>query len=104
MKQIDKYFNANKELWNKLVKINFHSKFYDREKFQRTKNSLNSIELDEFGNIAGKSILHLQCHFGQDTISLSNLGAEATGVDFSEEAIEQAKNLSSDLTSARKKI
>ncbi len=97
MKKFKKYFDANKELWNQLVEINFHSKFYDKEKFQKTKNSLNSIELKELGDIKGKSILHLQCHFGQDTISLANFGANVTGIDFSEEAIKQAEKLSSEL-------
>ncbi|MCB9209150.1 MAG: class I SAM-dependent methyltransferase [Ignavibacteriales bacterium] len=94
MKKIDKYFDANKKLWNERVNIHFESEFYDNKKFIKTKNSLNSIELEELGNIKNKSILHLQCHFGQDTISLANLGAKVTGIDFSENAIEKAKELS----------
>ena len=93
----NKYFEANKELWNKRVEIHFNSEFYNNAKFRQTSNSLNSIELKELGDISGKTILHLQCHFGQDTLSLANLGAEATGVDFSEEAIVKAKFLSDEL-------
>ncbi len=89
-KKHNKYFEANKALWNKRVDVHFNSDFYDKDKFRKTKNSLNSIELEELGDISGKSILHLQCHFGQDTLSLANLGAEVTGVDFSEEAITRA--------------
>jgi len=55
------------------------------------KSSLNDIELNLLGDVAGKSILHLQCHFGQDTISLNRLGAEVTGVDLSDNAIENAR-------------
>jgi len=90
----EKYFNANKANWNKRVNVHYKSEFYNNENFLDTKNSLKSIEIDELGIIIGKDILHLQCHFGQDTISLSKLGANATGVDFSEQAILRAKQLS----------
>ena len=96
-KNYSKYFEANKALWNKRVDHHFNSEFYDKEKFKDTKNSLNSIELEELGDISGKTILHLQCHFGQDTLSLAKLGAEVSGVDFSEEAIIKAKLLSKEL-------
>lgn len=89
----NKYFEANKAIWNKRVSINYDSEFYGNDKFLETKNSLNSIELELLGDVIGKDILHLQCHFGQDTLSLANLGANVTGVDFSEEAIKKAKFL-----------
>ncbi len=97
MKNYNEFFKANKLLWNKRVDINFKSEFYNNEEFKKTKNSLNSIELNELGDISGKSILHLQCHFGQDTLSLARLGAKVTGVDFSEEAIKKAEELSEEL-------
>ena len=60
-------------------------------------NSLTPIELELLGNIEGKSILHLQCHFGQDTISFSRLGAKAVGVDLSDNAIEKAREIANQL-------
>jgi len=66
------------------------------EGFLQGKTSLNEIELNLLGDIQGKSILHLQCHFGQDTISLSRLGAAATGVDLSDKAIESARKIAKD--------
>jgi ubiquinone/menaquinone biosynthesis C-methylase UbiE len=54
---------------------------------------LNSIELELLGDVSGKTILHLQCHFGQDSISLSRLGASVTGVDLSDKAIESAQKI-----------
>ena len=66
------------------------------EGFLQGKTSLNEIELNLLGDIQGKSILHLQCHFGQDTISLSRLGATATGVDLSDKAIESARKIAKD--------
>jgi SAM-dependent methyltransferase len=59
--------------------------------------SLNQIELDLLGDLDGKEVLHLQCHFGQDTLSLERLGAKVTGVDFSEKAIETAQGIAKEL-------
>lgn len=84
------YFESNKKLWNERTGVHVKSAFYDNDGFITGKNSLNKIELDELGDVNGKSLLHLQCHFGQDTISFARLGAKATGVDFSEEAIKNA--------------
>ncbi len=87
------YIEINRESWNQRTEAHLKSEFYDLEGFINGKSSLNPIELNLLGDIAGKSILHLQCHFGQDTISLSRLGAEVTGVDFSDKAIESAKKI-----------
>ncbi|MFZ4797246.1 MAG: class I SAM-dependent methyltransferase [Bacteroidia bacterium] len=90
MSNSEKYLVANKNLWNNKVAHHVASDFYKMEEFLKGTSSLNSIELDLLGNIEGKSVLHLQCHFGQDSISLARLGAKVTGVDFSENAIEKA--------------
>ena len=74
--------------------VHLASEFYGVNDFIKGKTSLNDIELNLLGNIEGKSLLHLQCHFGMDSISLARLGAKVTGVDFSEPAIEAAQNLS----------
>lgn len=55
---------------------------------------MNFIELEEIGYVKGKSLLHLQCHFGLDTLSWAREGARVTGIDFSEKSIETAKELS----------
>lgn len=87
------YYEANKNLWNKRVTVHKDSEFYDLKSFKEGKSSLKKIELEEVGDVKGKSILHLQCHFGMDSLSWQRLGAEVTGVDFSEEAIKLAKDL-----------
>jgi len=94
MNSSKEYIEVNKNAWNKKVEVNYNSKFYGVETFLKTKNSLNKIELDLLGDVSNKKILHLQCHFGMDSISLANLGAKVTAVDFSEEAIVKAKHLS----------
>lgn len=87
------YLTINKENWNSRVETHFYSDFYNVQDFIKGQNPLNSIELNLLGDVKGKKILHLQCHFGQDTIQLARMGAICTGVDFSEKAIEKAKKL-----------
>ncbi len=91
------YFEANKELWNERTMVHKDSAFYDLEGFKQGKSSLNQIELHEVGDVKGKTILHLQCHFGMDTMSWAREGALVTGVDISDEAIGLAKNISQEL-------
>lgn len=87
------YLDINRESWNNKTEVHLKSEFYDLEGFLNGNTSLNDIELNLLGDVTGKSILHLQCHFGQDTISLSRLGAEVTGVDLSDKAIESARQI-----------
>jgi 2-polyprenyl-3-methyl-5-hydroxy-6-metoxy-1,4-benzoquinol methylase len=91
------YLNINQKLWDNKTKIHVESKFYDVEAFKKGKNSLNPIELELLGDVKEKSILHLQCHFGLDTMSLSRLGAKVTGVDLSPVAIAEANKLKNEL-------
>lgn len=88
------YLEKNRNSWNAKTDIHIASDFYGNKTFLAGRNSLNEIELKLLGDIQGKSILHLQCHFGQDTISLSRMGARVTGVDFSEKAIGYAGRFS----------
>ena len=93
----DKYFETNRQTWNEKVNIHAGSAFYDMEGFKKGATSLNQFEIDALGDVSGKSLLHLQCHFGQDTLSWSRMGARCTGVDISENAIELARKLASEL-------
>ena len=92
------YKVINKDLWNKWAKLHINSDFYDIENFKKGQTSLKSIELDLLNDIKGKSVLHLQCHFGQDTLSLSRMGSKATGVDISDEAMKIGNELATDLS------
>lgn len=94
---MDEYRKANLELWNGWTEINMASAVYDVAGFKEGKTSLNSLELGEVGDVSGKSLLHLQCHFGKDTLSWARLGATVTGADFSDRAIETARGLSEEL-------
>ncbi|MBD79964.1 MAG: SAM-dependent methyltransferase [Crocinitomicaceae bacterium] len=90
------YLEINKESWNNRLESHLKSDFYNLEGFVQGASSLNQIELDLLGDIGGLRILHLQCHFGQDTISLSRLGAETVGVDLSDQSIQKARELAKD--------
>lgn len=87
----ESYFEQNKKLWNGKVPIHLASAFYDQAAFLAGKSSLTKIEANALGDVAGQSLLHLQCHFGQDTLSWARQGAVVTGIDFSEKAIETAQ-------------
>ena len=104
MNKENNYLEINRQSWNNKTDAHLKSEFYDLENFIKGKTSLNSIELGLLGDVKGKTILHLQCHFGQDTISLSRLGAEVTGVDFSDKSIENAKQIAKDTKSNAKFI
>ena len=91
------HLETNRKAWNERAELHVGSKFYDVPGFKAGRCSLNAIERDALGDVADKTVLHLQCHFGQDTLSLARLGAKATGVDFSPEAIKIARQLRSDL-------
>lgn len=87
----NQYIDINKKTWNDRTGFHVNSEFYNQEAFLSGKNSLNEIELNLIGDLTGKRVLHLQCHFGQDTLSLARMGASVCGVDFSDAAIEIAK-------------
>jgi ubiquinone/menaquinone biosynthesis C-methylase UbiE len=97
MEQYQRYFNANKELWNQRTMVHKDSSFYDLHSFLNGKSSLNKIEVEELGDVKGKKILHLQCHFGMDTLSLARMGAKVTGIDLSDTAISEARKLNEQL-------
>ena len=90
---MNEYLEANREIWNARAQFNVGSKLYDVEGFKAGGETLDPIELTGPGNVRGKSLLHLQCHFGMDTMSWARRGATVTGVDFSEEAIQAARAL-----------
>jgi len=91
---MDQYRESNRALWNAWTRINVASEFYDVEAFVAGHGrDLDPIARAGPGDVLGKSLLHLQCHFGMDTIRWARHGASVTGVDFSEEAVTSARAL-----------
>lgn len=97
MEDLNKYFEANKDSWNKRTVVHRDSSFYGLKEFKEGETSLTKIELEELGDVKGKSLLHLQCHFGMDTLSWARLGAKCVGIDLSDEAIKTARELNDEL-------
>lgn len=97
MSEESTFFQKNKQAWNQRTTLHLESEFYDMAAFRAGQNSLRSIELGLLGDVRGKSVLHLQCHFGQDTLSLARMGAGVTGVDLSDRAIAEAEKLAAEL-------
>jgi SAM-dependent methyltransferase len=91
------YLEKNKDSWNKKTGIHIDSEFYNNEAFLNGANPLDDIVTSLLGDLKGKSLLHLQCHFGQDTLQMARYGAKATGVDLSDKAIEAARKFNDQL-------
>ena len=94
----DNYLQANRDLWDQWTDQHAESPFYDLPGFKAGKDRLRSIELDEIGGlVSGRSLLHLQCHFGMDTLAWARRGAVVAGIDFSPKSIELARSLAEKL-------
>ena len=91
MSSLDPYREANRARWDESVAVHAASEFYGVDRFLDGESTLLPLDLEEVGDVAGKSLLHLQCHFGLDTLSWARLGAEVVGVDFAPSAIETAR-------------
>lgn len=79
---IDEYRQANLDNWNDRAAIHAASRFYDLAGYVSDPDRISKvIEFDrhELGDVRGRSLLHLQCHIGTDTLSLARLGAQVTG-------------------------
>lgn len=92
---MDDYLSANRSHWDELAEVHPGTDFYDVESFLAGETSLMDLEREELADVVGDgtSLLHLQCHFGLDTLSWARESAAVTGVDFSPTAIETAREL-----------
>jgi SAM-dependent methyltransferase len=90
---------SNRRLWDAWTKIHVGSEFYDVASFRNGERPIRvaDYEREEVGDVEGKTLLHLQCHFGLDTLSWARLGATVTGADFSDEAISAARALAAEV-------
>jgi SAM-dependent methyltransferase len=90
-------FDTNRSLWDAWTAVHAAGDYYDLEGFRAGGVRLRPYELELVGDVAGKSLLHLQCHFGIDTLSWARLGAVVTGADISPDAIDLATRLATEL-------
>jgi SAM-dependent methyltransferase len=92
----EKELRENRQLWEEWTPVNVGSAFYDAQRFRADPTDVRIADWQqaEVGDVTGKTLLHLQCHFGLDTLSWLRLGAaRVTGVDFSPAAIAAARQL-----------
>ncbi|MFL5670180.1 MAG: class I SAM-dependent methyltransferase [Chloroflexota bacterium] len=90
-------FEANRSLWEVWTRIHAAGEYYDLEGFKAGGVRIRPYEIELVGDVTGKSLLHLQCHFGIDTLSWARLGARVTGADISPSAVELARSLATEL-------
>jgi SAM-dependent methyltransferase len=97
VKPRETWLEGNRELWDAWTGIHEGSTFYDLDGFRRGGIRLRDYEIAEIGPVEGKDLLHVQCHFGIDTLSWARLGARVTGADFSERAVELARSVAAEI-------
>jgi SAM-dependent methyltransferase len=83
----------NLVFWEEATEMHARVNVYGIEDFKAGGCRLHRVEVEEVGDVRGRSLLHLQCHFGIDTLSWARRGARVTGVDFSPKAIALAERL-----------
>jgi 2-polyprenyl-3-methyl-5-hydroxy-6-metoxy-1,4-benzoquinol methylase len=93
----DEALRDNNALWDEWTTIHESSAFYDLAGFKRGGVRIKPYELEEIGPVDGLDVLHLQCHFGLDTLSFARLGARVTGADFSGAAVELARRVAAEV-------
>ena len=90
-------FAANQQLWDAWTAVHAQGEFYDLAGFRKGGVRLRDGEIEAVGDVNGRTLLHLQCHFGIDTLSWARLGARVTGADFSPAAIRLAREIAMDI-------
>jgi SAM-dependent methyltransferase len=94
---MEEYIDVNRKRWDELADVHFNGEFYNVKKFREGGIAISDLEVKEVGDVTNKKLLHLQCHFGKDTLSWARLGAQVTGVDFSSRAVSLARQLSKEV-------
>jgi SAM-dependent methyltransferase len=89
----DQWRRDNQEAWDQRVPVHLRSRFYDLPSFLAGRCTLPAFDRQLLGPLQDRRVAHLQCHFGQDTLSLARRGADVTGLDLSGAAIDAARDL-----------
>lgn len=99
--RFEDFFATNRRNWDERVGVHLTdtSGIYRLDNFRKGEDSLGPIEGTEIGDVTGKRLLHLQCHFGLDSISLERRGADVTALDFSNAAVSAARELAAEVGS-----
>jgi SAM-dependent methyltransferase len=95
---MDEWMQTNRASWDERVPIHVAGEFYDVEGFRKGEERLRPFELEEVGDVSGQDLVHLQCHFGLDTLGWARRGARVTGLDFSRPAVEAARSIAAQMS------
>ena len=93
MNEQDEWFATNRAMWDELVPLHVDSAHYDVEGFLAGASTLREFDLEDLGDVTGRTLVHTQCHFGLDTLSWARRGARVTGLDFSGPGVAAARAL-----------
>jgi SAM-dependent methyltransferase len=88
--------SLNRAWWDEAAPLHARSELYDLDGFRAGRNDIRAFELAELGPVAGRDLLHLQCHLGTDTLSWARHGARVVGLDFSSASLDVARELAAD--------
>jgi SAM-dependent methyltransferase len=92
------WHSLNQANWDERVPIHLNApNAYDLTKLRAGTETLDPIAAAVLGPVAGLNVLHLQCHFGMDSLTIARDAASVTGVDFSPPAIATARSLAAEL-------
>ena len=96
------WLDDNLANWDERVAVHVASEMYDRTRLREGGDVLDPIVRETLtrlypDGLEGVRVLHLQCHFGSDTLSLANLGATVVGIDFSPQAVAEARRMADEL-------
>ena len=96
------WLDRNRDRWDELVPAHVASPMYDQTALREGRATLTPLEERELPTIApdgwgGLRVLHLQCHFGADSLALAQRGAEVVGLDFSRPAVDEARRLAAEV-------
>jgi SAM-dependent methyltransferase len=93
----EEWLSTNQAYWDERAPLHTATDFYDVPRFKAGATSLRPFEIAEMGDVTGRRLLHLQCHFGLDTLSWARLGATVTGLDFAPSAVAAARALAAEI-------
>lgn len=90
---VDERLEANRANWDERTDVHLQSRFYDVEGWLRDERGPRQREVEMLGDVADLRLLHLQCHFGLDSLAWARAGAHVTGLDFSAASVSAAQDL-----------
>jgi SAM-dependent methyltransferase len=84
---------TNQANWDARTPVHLASRFYGLDQDLGPERWFASFEWDDLGELAGRDVVHLQCHLGTETIAFAQRGARAVGLDFSEASVAAAQGI-----------